>query len=81
MAANPSQKIAVSGHADSDGGDEVNNKLSEARVNNVVDYLVKKGANKNRLVISYKGKKETKYAGNTLEIDAANRRVQFSIVR
>lgn len=81
MAANPSQKIAVSGHADSEGGDAVNNKLSEARVNNVVDYLVKKGADKNRLVISYKGKKETKYAGNTLEIDAANRRVQFAIVR
>lgn len=81
MAANPSQKIAISGHADITGGDEVNNKLSEARVNTVVDYLVKKGADKSRLVISYKGKKETKYAGNTLEIDAANRRVQFSIVR
>jgi OOP family OmpA-OmpF porin len=81
MAANPGQKIAVTGHADVTGGDEVNNKLSEARVNTVVDYLVKKGADKNRLAISYKGKKETKYAGNTLEIDAANRRVQFSIVR
>lgn len=81
MAANPSQKMAISGHADITGGDEVNNKLSEARVNTVVDYLVKKGADKNRLVISYKGKKETKYAGSTLEIDAANRRVQFSIVR
>lgn len=81
MAANPNQKIAISGHADITGGDEVNNKLSEARVNTVVDYLVKKGADKSRLAISYKGKKETKYAGNTLEIDAANRRVQFSIVR
>ncbi|MEN9971741.1 MAG: hypothetical protein RIS20_88 [Bacteroidota bacterium] len=81
MAANPGQKIAVTGHADVTGGDEVNNKLSEARVNTVVDYLVKKGADKSRLAISYKGKKETKYAGNTLEIDAANRRVQFSIAR
>ena len=81
MAANPGQKMAVSGHADIDGGDEVNNKLSEARVNAVVDYLTKKGADKSRLVITYKGKKETKYAGNTLEVDAANRRVQFAIVR
>lgn len=80
MAANPAQKIAVSGHADIDGSDEVNNKLSEARVNAVVDYLTKKGASKSRLVISYKGKKETKYPGNTLEVDAANRRVQFTIV-
>lgn len=81
MAANPSQKMEISGHADIDGSDEVNNKLSEARVNGVVEYLTKKGADKSRLVISYKGKKETKYAGNTLEVDAANRRVQFSIVR
>ena len=81
MAANPNQKMAISGHADTDGADEVNNKLSEARVNTVVEYLTKKGADKSRLVISYKGKKETKYAGNTLEVDAANRRVQFSIVR
>jgi outer membrane protein OmpA-like peptidoglycan-associated protein len=81
MAANPNQKMAISGHADADGGDEVNNKLSEARVNAVVDYLTKKGADKSRLVITYKGKKETKYAGNTLEVDAANRRVQFAIVR
>lgn len=81
MAANPGQKMAISGHADVDGGDEVNNKLSEARVNGVVEYLTKKGADKSRLVITYKGKKETKYAGNTLEVDAANRRVQFAIVR
>jgi outer membrane protein OmpA-like peptidoglycan-associated protein len=59
----------------------VNNKLSEARVNTVVEYLTKKGVDKSRLVISYKGKKETKYPGNTLEVDAANRRVQFAIVR
>ncbi|MBP5995710.1 MAG: OmpA family protein [Crocinitomicaceae bacterium] len=81
MAANPTQTIAVTGHTDTDGADEMNNKLSEARVNAVVSYLTSKGVNKNRLVISYKGKKETKYAGNTLEVDAANRRVQFSIVR
>ena len=81
LAAHPTQKIAVSGHADIEGGDAVNNKLSESRVNTVVEYLTKKGADKSRLVISYKGKKETKYAGNTLEVDAANRRVQFAIVR
>ena len=81
MAAHPNQKMAVSGHADIEGGDAVNNKLSEARVNTVVEYLTKKGVDKSRLVISYKGKKETKYPGNTLEVDAANRRVQFAIVR
>lgn len=81
MAANPNQKIAVTGHTDTEGGDDLNNKLSEARVNAVVSYLTSKGVNKSNLDISYKGKKETKYAGSTLEVDAANRRVQFSIVR
>ena len=79
MAANPGQKMAISGHADVDGSDEVNNKLSEARVNVVVDYLTKKGADKNRLEISFKGKTQLKYPGNTSEVDAANRRVQFTI--
>ena len=81
MKANSSIKIDVSGHADIDGADEVNNKLSEARVNAVVEYLTKKGVDKNQLVISSMGKKQTKYQGNTLEVDAANRRVSFSIHR
>ena len=81
MKANSSIKIDVSGHADNDGADEVNNKLSQARVNAVVDYLTKKGVDKNQLVVSSMGKKQTKYQGNTLEVDAANRRVSFSIHR
>ena len=80
MAANPTKKISVSGHTDIDGSDEINNKISEVRVNNVVNYLIKKGADKNRLEISFKGKKQVKYPGNTSEVDAANRRVQFTII-
>jgi OmpA-OmpF porin, OOP family len=81
MAANPTKKISVSGHTDIDGSDEINNKISEVRVNNVVNYLIKKGADKNRLEISFKGKKQVKYPGNTSEVDAANRRVQFTIIQ
>lgn len=80
MAANPTKKISVSGHTDIDGSDEINNKISEVRVNNVVNYLIKKGADKNRLEITFKGKKQVKYPGNTSEVDAANRRVQFTII-
>ena len=81
MAANPTKKISVSGHTDIDGSDEINNKISEVRVNNVVNYLIKKGADKNRLEITFKGKKQVKYPGNTSEVDAANRRVQFTIIQ
>jgi outer membrane protein OmpA-like peptidoglycan-associated protein len=80
MNANPSIQIGVVGHADSDGEDDVNNILSAARAEAVTNYLTSKGIAKNRLVVSYKGKSETKYPGKTLEVDAANRRVSFSII-
>jgi len=81
MNANPGLKIGVIGHADTDGEDDVNNKLSAARAEVVTNYLVSKGIAKERLVVSFKGKSETKYPGKTLEVDAANRRVSFSIIR
>lgn len=81
MNANPGLKIGVIGHADTDGEDDINNKLSAARAEVVTNYLVSKGIDKERLVVSFRGKTETKYPGKTLEVDAANRRVSFSIIR
>jgi OOP family OmpA-OmpF porin len=81
MKTNPSVKIGVVGHADTDGENDVNNKLSAARAEAVTTYLVSNGIAKERLVVSYKGKSETKYPGKTLEVDAANRRVSFGIIR
>ncbi len=81
MNANPGLKIGIIGHADTDGEDDVNNKLSAARAEAVTNYLVSKGINKERLVVSFRGKTDTKYPGKTLEVDAANRRVSFSIIR
>ena len=81
MNTNPSVKIGVVGHADTDGENDVNNKLSAARAEAVTTYLVSNGIAKERLVVSYKGKSETKYPGKTLEVDAANRRVSFGIIR
>lgn len=81
MKANPSLKIGVVGHADTDGEDDINNKLSEARAEEVTNYLTANGIAKERLVVSFKGKGQTKYPGKTLEVDAANRRVSFMIIR
>jgi OOP family OmpA-OmpF porin len=81
MKANPSVKIGVVGHADADGENDVNNKLSAARADAVTTYLVSNGVAKERLVVSFRGKTETKYPGKTIEVDAANRRVSFSIIR
>jgi OOP family OmpA-OmpF porin len=81
MNANPSVKIGLVGHADSDGEDDINNKLSAARAEAVTNYLTDKGIDKSRLVVSFKGKSDNKYPGKTLEVDAANRRVSFRIIR
>ena len=47
---NPYIKIELSGHTDSRGSIEYNLKLSKARAQGVVDYLVKKGIKSKRLV-------------------------------
>lgn len=80
MNANPSVKIGVVGHADADGEDDINRNLSAARAEAVTTYLVLNGIEKERLVVSFRGKSETKYPGKTLEVDAANRRVSFAII-
>lgn len=46
---NPNMEIEISGHTDSKGNDEYNQKLSEERAISVVDYIVSKGIDKSRL--------------------------------
>jgi outer membrane protein OmpA-like peptidoglycan-associated protein len=46
---NPNIHIEVSGHTDSKGDDNYNRRLSEARAQNVVNYLASKGVEKERL--------------------------------
>jgi len=45
-----SVRIELSGHTDTRGDEKANLKLSQERANAVVDYLVKKGIDKDRLV-------------------------------
>ncbi|GIV43183.1 MAG: hypothetical protein KatS3mg035_0306 [Bacteroidia bacterium] len=58
MQENPNIHIEISGHTDSDGSDEYNLKLSDARAKSVVDYLIKSGIDANRL--TWKGYGESK---------------------
>lgn len=81
--ANPQlQLIEVGGHTDDVGSDSFNLKLSQARVDAVVAYLVKKGGvDPSRLVAVGYG--ETKpISPNTTEAGRAdNRRVEFNILK
>jgi OOP family OmpA-OmpF porin len=49
LTDNPTVEIEISGHTDSKGDDNYNQKLSEARAQNVVNYLISKGIDKDRL--------------------------------
>lgn len=83
---NPGLRIEISGHTDSRGSDEVNQKLSEERAQSVVNYLVKKGIPASRLVAKGYGKAQS-VAPNNLpdgKPDQAgmqkNRRVEMKVL-
>lgn len=77
---NPSLKIEIGGHTDSEGTDAANQVLSENRAKAVYDYLVENGIAASRL--SFKGYGETKpvAANDTEEGRAQNRRTEFMVV-
>jgi outer membrane protein OmpA-like peptidoglycan-associated protein len=77
---NPSIKLEISGHTDNVGSYLANKNLSQARAKSVVDYLVDKGINKNRL--KYKGYSFTQpiAPNDTPQGRQKNRRVEFKIL-
>lgn len=80
MTDYPFVRAEIEGHTDDQGSDTYNLKLSDDRAKAVVDYLVKKKIDKERL--SWKGYGETKpLKPNTSEENrAVNRRVEFRVV-
>ncbi|MFU2373156.1 MAG: OmpA family protein, partial [Bacteroidales bacterium] len=71
--------IEVKGHTDNVGGDEFNMNLSRDRAKAVVNYLVSKGVNPDKLTYSYYGMRRPLSDNDTEEGRAKNRRVEFTI--
>jgi len=69
--------ISVEGHTDSDGSNEANLKLSDARAKAVVDAIVKKGIEKSRLSSAGFGEEKPIAPNDTEEGKAKNRRVEL----
>ena len=85
MKAKPLISVEINSHTDSRGNDEYNMALSQRRAQSVVDYLVSKGINRDRLVA--KGYGETRLTNNcedgvscTEEQHQKNRRTEFRVV-
>ncbi len=82
---NPTYGLEITGHTDSKGTDEYNDKLSQERAQEVADYLMKKGIAKERLIVKGVGEKQP-IAPNEFpdgrdneEGRATNRRVEFKL--
>ncbi len=80
MNQNPTIKIELQGHTDSDGSEASNQILSEGRAQAAVDYLSRKGIAVNRLVAKGYGETTPIATNNTPEGKAKNRRVELKIV-
>lgn len=76
----PHMRIEISAHTDGEGSDDYNLKLSQARAQSAVNYLIKKKVDAARLVA--KGYGESKpIAPNTDDAGRAkNRRVEFEVL-
>ncbi len=75
------KQIEISGHTDNEGSEEYNQKLSEGRAQSVVNYLIEKGINEDRLVAVGYG--ESKAIDTNLSDigQSQNRRVEFKVLK
>lgn len=86
LSNNPSIKVEIQGHTDSKGNDNYNKKLSQARAESVMKYLVKKGIKQNR--VTAVGYGETRPIAKNANDDgsdneegrALNRRIELKII-
>ena len=76
----PSLKIEISGHTDNIGAESFNELLSQRRADAVVNYLVEKGVDKNRLSAKGYGQSNPVDSNDTAEGRASNRRTEFEII-
>lgn len=77
----PKLKLEIGAHTDDVGKDEANMSLSSNRANSVVQYIISKGVNTERL--TSKGYGETTPVGDntTPEGRTINRRVEFKLIK
>lgn len=79
MKKNPELRLRIEGHTSAEGNADVNQKLSEARAQAAVDFLVdKEGIESSRLEASGKGSSELKDPENPTS--DVNRRTEFEIL-
>jgi outer membrane protein OmpA-like peptidoglycan-associated protein len=75
----PSTFVDIVGHADSTGGDALNQDLSERRANSTASYLVSRAVVNQRLFVAGLGETQPIASNDTVEGRAKNRRVEITL--
>ncbi len=78
---NPTLHIKITGHTDNVGSEEFNQQLSGERALSVVDYLLTKDIDTDRLGSEGHGSAEPVRSNRTEEGRRLNRRVEFTVVK
>jgi OmpA-OmpF porin, OOP family len=81
LSQNPSVEVEIAGHTDAKGSDQYNLNLSQGRSQSVVDYIVSKGIDGSRLTAHGYGESKPIDTNDSVEGQANNRRVEFTVVK
>ena len=79
LKSNPTVKVMIQGHTDSEGDDKKNLVLSDNRAKGVKEYLISQGIKANRLSSKGFGETKPKVPNTSDENKAKNRRTDFVI--
>jgi outer membrane protein OmpA-like peptidoglycan-associated protein len=80
MKPNPFLKIEVASYTDSEGSEQYNLTLSQARTQAVVDYLLSQGISSQQLIAKGYGEADPLFSNDTEEGREINRRTEFKIL-
>lgn len=80
MTDHPALRVRIEGHTDSVGSERTNLKLSQARADAVLRYLVRRGVSAGRLIAVGYGEDQPLDDNSTAAGRAVNRRVEFHIL-
>ena len=81
LNSNLNTRIIITGHSDNLGSNKYNRLLTEKRAKSVMEYLIKRGINKNRIQSFGYGNSQPLSTNKTNEGRNKNRRVEFKITK
>jgi len=81
MEDNPSLVMEIAGHTDSDASDAYNLRLSQARAQSVIDYLLAAGIDTERMIAQGYGESQPVAPNDSRANKQLNRRTEFKVLQ